>query len=168
MFKMQYVRSNVQGSLCKMECVRCNVKMGLLVRSAGQTCWTGQLDRPAGHSSWTDQLDRPARRTSWQTSWTDQFFLFEALASSHIWKLTFQFVHCRSFRVRQRPCFVVVVVLLCCCVIVVILCYCCCAVVLLCYHCCAVVLLLFMLMLNLYISYQICRIFGTSEFLQMI
>ena len=49
---------------------------------------------------WTDQLDRPAKHTSW----TDQFFLFEALASSHIQTLTFQFVHCRSFRVGQRPC----------------------------------------------------------------
>ena len=79
--------------------------MGLLVRLAGQTCWTGQLDRPAGHSSWTDQLDRPARQTSWQTSWTDQFFLFKALASLHIRRFSFQFVHCRSFRVRRRPCF---------------------------------------------------------------
>ena len=55
MFKMQYVRSNVQGALCKMECVRCNVKMGLLVR-------------PAGHISWTDQLDGPADRPAGQTS----------------------------------------------------------------------------------------------------
>ena len=51
--------------------------------------------------SWTDQLNRSAR----QTSWTDQFFLFEALASSHIQRFSFQFVHCRSFRVRRRPCF---------------------------------------------------------------
>ena len=35
----------------------------------------------------------------------DQFSLFEALASSHIQRLTFQFVHCRSFWVRRRPCF---------------------------------------------------------------
>ena len=40
-----------------------------------------------------------------QTSWTDQFFIFKALAISHIWRLTFQFVHCRSFWVRQKPCF---------------------------------------------------------------
>ena len=33
------------------------------------------------------------------------FFLFEALASSHIRRFSFQFVHCRSFRVRRRPCF---------------------------------------------------------------
>ena len=55
--------------------------MGLLVRPAGQTSWTDQLDRPARRTSWTDQLDRPARRTSWtdqlntpaeRTSWTDQ------------------------------------------------------------------------------------------------
>ena len=51
--------------------------------------------------SWTDQLDGPAGRISW----TGQFSLLEALASSHIQRLTFQFVHCRSFRVRRRPCF---------------------------------------------------------------
>ena len=55
-------------------------------------------------SSLMDQLDRP----DGQTSWRDQFFLFEVLASSHIWRLTFQFVHCRSFRVQQRPCFIYV------------------------------------------------------------
>ena len=58
------------------------------------------MDGLAGQNSWTYQLDVPAG----QTSWTVQFFLFEALASSHIRRLTFQFVHCRSFRVRQRPC----------------------------------------------------------------
>ena len=42
--------------------------MGLLVRPAGWTSWTDQLDRPAGRTSWTDQLSRPAE----QTSWTDQ------------------------------------------------------------------------------------------------
>ena len=62
--------------------------MGLLVRPAGQTSWTDQLDGPAG-----------------QISWTDQFFLFEALASSHIRRFSFQFVHCWSFWVRRRPCF---------------------------------------------------------------
>ena len=36
---------------------------------------------------------------------TDQFSIFEALASSHIRRLTFQFVHCCSFRVQRRPCF---------------------------------------------------------------
>ena len=35
----------------------------------------------------------------------DQFFIFEALASSQIQRFTFQFVHCRSFRVPRRPCF---------------------------------------------------------------
>ena len=38
--------------------------MGLLIRPAGQTCWTNQLARPAGQTSWTDQLDRPAGQTS--------------------------------------------------------------------------------------------------------
>ena len=47
----------------------------------------------------SDQVDRPVGRTSW----TDQFFLFEALARSHFWRLTFQFVHCHSFPVRRRP-----------------------------------------------------------------
>ena len=61
----------------------------------------GQLVRPTGRTSWTDQLDRSAR----QISWMDQFFLFEALASSHIRRFSFQFVHCCSFRVRRRPCF---------------------------------------------------------------
>ena len=58
---------------------------------------TDQIDGSAGQTSWTDQLDRPAG----QTSWTDQFYLFEALASLHIRRFSFQFVHCRSFRVRQ-------------------------------------------------------------------
>ena len=49
----------------------------------------------ARRTSWMDQLDRPAR---------DQFFLFEVLASSHIRRFSFQFIHCRSFRVRRRPC----------------------------------------------------------------
>ena len=43
----------------------------------------------ASQTSWTDHLDGPAGRTS-----------------SHIRRLTFQFVQCRSFRVRRRPCFV--------------------------------------------------------------
>ena len=30
--------------------------MGLLVRPAGQTSWTDELDRSAGRTSWTDQL----------------------------------------------------------------------------------------------------------------
>ena len=44
--------------------------MGLLVRLAGQTNWTHQLDRAGGQTSWTDQLDGSAGRTSW----TDQLF----------------------------------------------------------------------------------------------
>ena len=66
--------------MCKMQCV----KNG----SANQTIWMDQLGGPVG---WT--------------SWIDQFFLFEALASSHIRRFSSQFVHCRSFRVRRRPCF---------------------------------------------------------------
>ena len=78
----------------------CN-NLGLLDRPAGQTSWTDQLDGSAGRICWTDQLDRSAGRISW----TDQFSLFEAMASLHIRRLTFQFVHCRSFRVRRRPCY---------------------------------------------------------------
>ena len=55
--------------------------------------------RPVGQTSCMDQLDRPAG----QISWTDQFFIFEALAILDTQRLLFQFVHCRSFRVRQRP-----------------------------------------------------------------
>ena len=44
-------------------------------------------------------MDGPAGQTM------DQFSLLEALGSLHFWRLTFQFVHCRSFRVRQRPYF---------------------------------------------------------------
>ena len=50
--------------------------------------------------SLSDQLDRLAG----QTSWMDQFSVFEALDSSLIQRLTFQFVHCGSFRVPRRPC----------------------------------------------------------------
>ena len=74
--------------------------MDQLHGSARRIIWTDQLDGPAGWTSWTDQMDGPA---GW-TSLTDQLFLFEALASSHIRRLTFQFVHCCSFRVRLRPC----------------------------------------------------------------
>ena len=87
--------------------------------SASRTSWTDQLGEPAGRTSWTDQPDGPAGQTSWtdqldgpagRTSWTDQLdrpvLLFEALASSHIRRFSFQFVHCRSFRVRRRPCFI--------------------------------------------------------------
>ena len=120
MFKMQYVRSNVQGALCKVECVKCKAydamckmqcvgcnisdttcKMQCVNGSASQTSWTEQLDWPAWQTSWMDQLNRPNERTSW----TDQLFLFEALANSHIRRFFFKFVHCRSFRVRRRPCF---------------------------------------------------------------
>ena len=79
--------------------------MGLLVRPAGRTSWTDQLNRSLERTSWTDQLDRPAEWTSWTDQLDDQFFLFEALASSHIRRLMFQFVHCHSFRVRWRSCF---------------------------------------------------------------
>ena len=75
---------------------------------ASLTSWTDQLDGPAGRTSWTDQLDGPAGRISW----IDQFSLLEALASSHIRRLTFQFVHCRSFRVRRRSCFSLILLLL--------------------------------------------------------
>ena len=80
--------------MCKMQCVN---------GSASWTSWTDQLDRPAGRTSWMDQLDKPAGRTSWtdpldgpagRISWMDQFSLSEALASLHIRRLTFQFVHC--------------------------------------------------------------------------
>ena len=60
----------------------------------------GLLVRPAGRTSYTDQLDGPAERTSW----TDQFLLFEALACLHVQRFFFQFVHCCSLRVRRRPC----------------------------------------------------------------
>ena len=39
------------------------------------------------------QLCSSATQTSWMDQ-LDQFSLFEALASRHIWRLTFQFVHC--------------------------------------------------------------------------
>ena len=86
--------------------------------SAGRTSWTDQLDGQAGRTSWTDQLHGPAGRPSWtdqfdrqagRTSQTDQVggsvLFFEALASLHIQRLTFPFVHCRSFQVQQKPCF---------------------------------------------------------------
>ena len=38
--------------------------MGLLVRPAGRTSWTDQLDGPAGQTSLTNQLDGPAGQTS--------------------------------------------------------------------------------------------------------
>ena len=47
-----------------------------------------------------DQLNGSAS----QTSWMDQFYLCEALASLHIRRLTFQFEHCRSFQVQRGPC----------------------------------------------------------------
>ena len=59
--------------------------MGLLIRPAGWTSWTDQLDGSAGQTSWTDQLDRPAGLISWM----DQFVLFEALASSLIRRFPF-------------------------------------------------------------------------------
>ena len=70
--------------------------MGLLVIPSGRTSWTDLLNRPAEWTSWTDILDRPAGRTS--------FFLFEALATLHIQRISFQFVYCCSFRPRRRPC----------------------------------------------------------------
>ena len=76
-----------------------------LNRPAGWISWTDQLNGPAGPASWTDQLDRPAEWTSWTDQLYDQFFLFEALASSHIRRFFFKIVHCRSFWVRRRPCF---------------------------------------------------------------
>ena len=61
----------------------------MLDRPAGWTSWTDQLDGAAGWSSWMEQLEVPAG----QNSWTDQLdrpdLLFEALASSHIRRLTF-------------------------------------------------------------------------------
>ena len=47
-----------------------------------------------------DQLNRSAS----QISWTDQFSIFEALASLYIRRLIFQFVRCCNFWVLQRPC----------------------------------------------------------------
>ena len=96
-------------------------KMQCVNGSASQTSWKDQLEGPAVQTSWTDQLDRPAKQTSrtdqldgqaGQTRWMDQFFLFEALASSNIRIFSFQFIHCCSFRVWQRPCFLIFCVLL--------------------------------------------------------
>ena len=47
-----------------------------------------------------DQLNISPR----QTSQTNHFLIFEALANLPIRRLTFQFVYCHSFRVRRRPC----------------------------------------------------------------
>ena len=47
-----------------------------------------------------DHLNGSAR----QTNWMEKFSIFEALAISHIQRLTFQLVHCHSFQVQQRPC----------------------------------------------------------------
>ena len=60
-------------------------------------CVSLKLDKKAKAQH---QLVGPA----WWSSLTDQFFIFEALPSFHIQIMTFQFVHCRSFRVRQRCC----------------------------------------------------------------
>ena len=75
--------------------------MDQLGGSAGQTSWTDRLDEPAGQTSQIDQLDGPAG----QTSWMDQFSILETLTSLNIQSLTFQFVHCCSFRVWRRSCF---------------------------------------------------------------
>ena len=59
-----------------------------------------QQDKSARWITQTDQLNWSVR----QTRWTDQFSMLEALDRSHIGRLTFQFVHCCSFRVRPWPC----------------------------------------------------------------
>ena len=52
-----------------------------------------------------DQLYGSDKWSASQTSWKDQFSLFKSLDSLHIRRWTFQFVHCCSVRIRQRPCF---------------------------------------------------------------
>ena len=59
-------------------------------------CKTNRLDGSARQISWMNQLDGPAGRTSK----TD----LEAIACSHIQRLTFQCVHCRSFCIGQSSC----------------------------------------------------------------
>ena len=54
----------------------------------------GLLVRPAGRTSWTDKLDRPVLFI-----WSLGQFAYSKI------DLSVQFVHCCSFRVRQRPCF---------------------------------------------------------------
>ena len=49
--------------------------------------------------------------TAGRTNCTDQIFIFEAMASLLIQRLTVQFVHCCSFRVRRRPCLIPVLLL---------------------------------------------------------
>ena len=39
------------NATCNMQHERCNVYIGLLVRPAGRTSWTDQLDEPAGQIS---------------------------------------------------------------------------------------------------------------------
>ena len=85
------------GNTCNLQHIQ------LLTCVISNTCKANQLDGSAIWISWTDKLDRPAGRISW----TDQFSLLEALASSHIKRLTFQFVYFCSFWVRRRPCFLV-------------------------------------------------------------
>ena len=69
-----------------------------------------QLAQHARQISYMDQLYWSANRISakrisaGRISWTDQFSLLKALASSHIQTLTFQFVHCCSFQVWRKPC----------------------------------------------------------------
>ena len=76
---------------------------GWCVVAGGGWWWSvdmaDELNGYARQTSRTDQLYGQAERTSWK----DQFSIFEALASSLIQRLTFQFVHCDS-PVRRRPC----------------------------------------------------------------
>ena len=94
--------------MCKMQCVNRSAsrtsRTDQLEGQAGRTSWTDKLDRPARQTSWTDQLDRSAGRTRLTNQLDRPVHLYEALASSHIIRISFQFVHCRIFRVRRRPC----------------------------------------------------------------
>ena len=74
MCNMQHVWCNLYNGTCNMQHIRCNVYIGQLVRPAGRTSWTDQLNGLAGRTSWTDklgwidQLDRPV-------GWTSYFYL---------------------------------------------------------------------------------------------
>ena len=102
MSHIQCDKYNLTNVMLQMRCDKCICRLALSIQLDKPAGWT-ELDRPVRpvrRTSQTDQLDELARRISQ----TDQFVIFEALASSHIRRLTFQFVHCRSFRVRRRPC----------------------------------------------------------------
>ena len=95
MFHLKYIKSwdrnsaRLHHTLKSIKCVR---------------IWVLEKTNFVPRSFFNDWALGSGRLKNYLFSKSKMLSLHQALASLHIWRLMFQFVHCCSFRVQWRPC----------------------------------------------------------------